>query len=187
MYSIVSGIITKINKNKRTVQVQTSESLEPYDVKLLQFGGNVFVPLIENSSRCIVFKIMGKRSNAFCIPYDVINQEINLPFGNNGDLIQGNPYSGCKVTYKVNGDIEVQANGDNQQITINGKTISINGDNVNIESNTVNINGDSVNIGDATANALNENATMQVVIASGSSAGTYPVQIINAGQTKVKI
>ena len=33
---------------------------------------------------------------------------------------------------------------------------------------------------------LNQNAVMQVIIPSGSSAGTYPVQIVNAGQTKTK-
>jgi len=203
MYSIVSGVITKINKNKRTVQVQTSESLEPYDVKLLQFGGNVFIPLVENSTRCIIFKIMGKRSNAFCIPYDVINQEINLPFANDGDFIQGSVYSGCKITYKVNGDIEVQASGDNQQISINGKTISINGESIaingsneinlnsevcNIEnqttninsSATVNINGSMVNIADAVGFALNE--TAQILDSLGA-----PCTIVNAGQTKVKI
>jgi hypothetical protein len=210
MYSIVKGSILKVNNDKRTVQVQTSESTEPFNVKLHQIIGSAFIPLIKNSSLCYVFKINGSKSNAFCIPFDILEQEVNLEFGENGDFVQGNIYSGCKITYKVNGDIEVQATGENQQISINGKTISINGESIaingsneinlnsevcNIENQTtninssamVNINGSMVNIADAIALALNQNAQMQVVIPSGSSAGTYPVQIMNAGQVKVKI
>lgn len=203
MYSIVKGSILKVNNDKRTVQVQTSESTEPFNVKLHQIIGSAFIPLIKNSSLCYVFKINGSKSNAFCIPFDILEQEVNLKFGENGDFVQGNIYSGCKITYKVNGDIEVQATGENQQISINGKTISINGESIaingsneinlnsevcNIENQTTNINSSAmVNIADATALALNQNAQMQVVIASGSSAGTYPVQIVNAGQVKVKI
>ena len=45
--------------------------------------------------------------------------------------------------------------------------------------------GTTVSLGDATGLVLNDTATMEVVIASGSSAGTYPVSITDAGQTKV--
>jgi hypothetical protein len=74
----------------------------------------------------------------------------------------GNFKKGNIITFKKNGDIEV--------------------------SNTENfiVSASNIELGDASANVLNQNASMQVVITSGSSAGTYPVQINSAGQTKVK-
>lgn len=49
----------------------------------------------------------------------------------------------------------------------------------------VSLDADSIELGSAVAAVLNTAASMQVVVASGSSAGTYPVVINSAGQTKV--
>lgn len=110
MYNIVKGNILKVNNDKKTVQVQIFG--QPFNVQLHQMIGSAFIPLIKESSLCYVFKINNSLSNAFCIPFDVLEQQKNLPFGQDGDFVQGNTYSGCNITYKVDGSIaqETKAN-----------------------------------------------------------------------------
>jgi hypothetical protein len=98
-------------------------------------------------------------NNAFALPYLPSSQ----PTLATNEKAIGNFKSTNSITFKANGDVIISGN--------------------NLDATAF---AGLINLGSATSFVLNQNATMQVVIPSGSSAGTYQVQILTAGQSKVK-
>lgn len=65
-------------------------------------------------------------------------------------------------------------------VELKNKELNIENEKTTINSEQVKINGNII-LNNSAVKLLNKNATMQVIIPSGSSAGTYQVQIINEG------
>lgn len=110
-------------------------------------------------SMVLVFKVNCSDTNLIALPYNPVRQVTDLL---ETESSFGNPQNGTnKITFKANGDVTIDC------------------------TSTVTINGGTVNLADATSLVLNENADMSVTVTGGSSAGTYPVDINDAGQSKV--
>ena len=159
------------NEGALIVQVELNGSIE--DVIIFNEWGSSGVPYIVGSE-CITYSISALAE----VKFGHIRNELYQPKG----LQEGD-----KVIYNKDGEIRLGYDG---KLTITNKdsTIILDLDNnIDITSTAnVNINGSLVNLGSAVDLVLNKSAAMEVVIASGSSAGTYPVTIISSGQNKVK-
>lgn len=166
----VKGFILKVNEKQGTAQVQ-GEDGSIYDVLLINPYGTHSIPKVGDSMEIALSKSMGSKEVVTGIPFDYINRNI-LPAEKQGDYTVGSVVGGNYTQYKQDGNtIEKTITK-----TVNGN-VEING---NFSTNNI------TNLGEALALVLNQNAVMQVIIPSGSSAGTYQVQIVNAGQTKTK-
>lgn len=103
------------------------------------------------------------------------NSEILLFYANGSKTLKfGIPYNVVNAPSDlIDGDIMISQNKGNNKITLKN-----NGD--------IEIQASKINIGSASGLVLNENANLTVTIPSGSSAGTYSIDINSAGQDKVK-
>lgn len=171
----VKGFITNING--KTVQVQGEDGRLYENVLLISLYGTNSIPKITENIEVLILKSLGSNEVVYALPFNVITQDI-LPANEKGDYTVGSPVGGNYTQYKQDGNTVEKANNK----TVNANT-QINGNvDINGQFSTNNI----TNLGDAISFVLNQKAVMQVVIPSGSSAGTYPVQIKSAGQEKTK-
>jgi len=169
---IQKGFILEVSEGGERAKVKTFQGEILDNVLLLHPYGESSNPIIDATSNILLFFSLGSKTNAFGIPYNPLLQP-NLESGEKvtGDLAVGN-----KITFKANGDVEVVATNDLIETMVN-KTVTA--------TTNITLAAPAVDIGDAVGLVLNSAATMQVVIAGGSSAGTYPVDILTEGQTKV--
>jgi hypothetical protein len=177
---IQKGYILEILNDGLEAKVETLQGEVLNNVLLLHPYGSSSNPNIDNSSLILLFFSLGSKTNAFGIPYNPPLQSTL----ESGEKEVGNLSVGNKITFKANGDIEVLATNDLIENAIN-KTITATGDITATADNSMTLSASTVDIGDAVDLVLNQSASMQVVIPGGSSAGTYPVTILTAGQTKV--
>ncbi|MCK5602307.1 phage baseplate assembly protein [Candidatus Pacearchaeota archaeon] len=98
----------------------------------------------------LMFQVNGQEENMTAIPYDPYTRFKNLQ---PGEVAVGNPHTQSKILFKANGDIELEANG------------------------AVNINAPNIHLGEGgePIARVGDQITGEVIIPSGSSAGTYPV------------
>lgn len=135
------------------VQIDQADPIE--DVLLVfPYGYASNPPAAIDGAMVLLFM---NRALNFAIPFNPLLE----PLLESGGVSVGNFNVGNKITFKANGDIEMESEG---AMTLSAST---------------------VNIGDAVDLVLNNSASMTVTIPSGSSAGTYPVTIVSPGQTKV--
>ena len=158
---VIKGYLIKTIENGAYAQVEiVTGKIIPNVLMLYPYGYASNMQSNDNAgSMVLVILPNGSSTNAIGFPYNPLLQPNNLE---PTEVAVGNLTRGCnKITFKANGDIEVDCN------------------------NNVNINGSTINLGDANSLVLNQNANLSVTIPSGSSAGTYAVDINAAGQTKV--
>lgn len=167
----VKGFILKVNEKEGTAQVQGEDGSLYENVLLINPFGTHSIPEITDNMEVLIMKSMGTKDVVLGLPFNYTKKDI-LPAEKQGDYTVGSVAGGNYTQYKQDGNTVEKTTTK----TVNGN-IDING---NFSTNSI------TNLGDATALVLNENAVMQVIIPSGSSAGTYPVQIVNVGQTKTK-
>ena len=172
---IVKGYITETTDNGIRAKVETFEGEILDDVLMLYPYGTASNIQGDDSSLVLLFKSLGSKTNIFGIPYNVPLQPSLEP----SEAAFGNFKKGNKITFKANGDIEVLTSDATLKQVVNELQVDAN--------NKITLSAPEVSIGAATNLALNDAATMQVTIPGGSSAGTYPVTIIAAGQTSVSI
>lgn len=146
-------------------KVKTFEGEILDKILILQPYGEASNPVIDKGSLVLLFYPQGSKTNAFAVPYNPSLQPSLQP----SEKVVGNLAFGNKITFKKTGDVEIS--GD-----VNFLVQAL---------LKITLNAPQVALGDAVGLVLNNQATMQVTIPSGSSAGTYPVTIINAGQIKV--
>ena len=169
---IQKGFIEKVLEGGLRAQVKAFQGEILPDVLLLHPNGEASNPEVNESSNVLLFFALGSKTASFGIPYNPPQQPTLEP----GEKAVGNFSVGNKITFKANGDIEVIATNDLIETVVN-KTVTA--------TTNITLSAPVVNLGDAVGLVLNDAAAMEVVIASGSSAGTYPVSITAAGQTKV--
>lgn len=174
---IVKGFILKVNEKEGTAQVQGEDGTIYENVLLVNPYGTHSIPKVGDSMEITLSKSMGSKDVVTGIAFDYENQDI-LPAEKQGDYTVGSVVGGNYTQYKQDGNTVEKAT----QKTINANTQTNGNVDINGNFSTNNI----TNLGEAIALVLNQNAVMQVVIPSGSSAGTYQVQIQSAGQTKTK-
>ena len=164
MLDILFGNLVAVTNAGKTASVRTlGEQIYP-DVELLYPYGLAGNPSPSPSALVLLLK---SGTNVFGIPFDKNLQSALL----SSEVEVGNQLLQSTISFKSTGDIE-----------INGTS------NININSTgIVTILGTLVNLGDAAGFALNTSAVMSVTIPGGSSAGTYPVVITSAGNTKVSV
>jgi phage gp45-like len=168
------AVILEILEGGKRAKVQTFQGEVIDDVVLLHSYGEASNPPINNNSLIYLYYSLGSKSVSFGIPYNVPLQ----PTLEIGEKATGNFLQGNKITYKANGDIEVSGSKDFLAESL---------ENFKVTATTkIALDAPVVGLGDEIGFVLNDAAAMQVVIAGGSSAGTYPVVISSAGQTKVK-
>ena len=145
------------------------------NVQILYPYGYYSKAKLNETSEIILLSSLGSKTNIFGIPYNVPLEPTDLI---DGELQIKNPsVENSKIVFRQSGDIEITTNQDISQVM----------ENFNITANSnITINANQIDLADATSFVLNENANMEVVIPSGSSAGTYSVNINSAGQSKVK-
>lgn len=160
---IEKGYITQTLNGGRTAKIVLSDGAIIECLLLYAYGD---CSNIETDDNSLVLVLGQNIDNAMAIPFNIATQ-LNLE---PTERAVGNLKKGNKITFKKNGDIEI-AGTETFLATISSK---------------FKVSAPIIELGDASANILNQNASMQVVIPSGSSAGTYVVQINSAGQTKVK-
>jgi hypothetical protein len=194
----VKGFITSIDIKTGKVQVKAEDGKTYSGVQLISPLGTNTVPQITINAEILLQKSLGSDDSVFGIPFNRTQQFTTLPLESQGDYAVGSTVGKNNITFKASG--ETVENAKSKELSIeeynvssyneanfDGDVTNIDSQMVNIEATTeANINAPIVNLGDGTIFVLNQNATMQVVIPVGSSAGTYPVQIISAGQIKVK-
>jgi len=194
----VKGFITSIDIKTGKVQVKAEDGKTYSGVQLISPIGTNTVPQITINAEILLQKSLGSDDSVFGIPFNRIQQFTTLPLESQGDYAVGSTVGNNNITFKASG--ETVENAKSKQLSVeeynltsynqanfDGDVTNIDSQMVNIEATTeANINAPIVNLGDGTIFVLNQNATMQVVIPDGSSAGTYPVQITSAGQVKVK-
>jgi hypothetical protein len=194
----VKGFITSIDIKTGKVQVKAEDGKTYSGVQLISPLGTNTVPQITINAEILLQKSLGSDDSVFGIPFNRIQQFTTLPLESQGDYAVGSTVGKNNITFKASG--KTVENATSKELSVeeynvtsynetnfDGDVTNINSQMVNIEATTeANINAPIVNLGDGTIFVLNQNATMQVVIPVGSSAGTYPVQIISAGQIKVK-
>lgn len=171
---ILKGYITQTKDGGRFAKVITFQEEVIDDVLLLYSYGEASFMESDDSSLVLLFCPLGNKSNVFGIPYNFLSQ----PILEATEKAVGNFKKGNKITFKKNGDIIIDGANDLLAKTLVNAVINA--------TNKITLNAPSIDLGSATDFVLNKTASMQVVIPSGSSAGTYQVQIVNAGQSKVK-
>jgi phage gp45-like len=160
---IEKGYISQTLNGGKSAKIVLSDGVV-VECLLLHFYGESSNMEADNNSLVYVF---GQNlDNAMAIPFNITTQ----PALEATEKAIGNFKKGNKIIFKKNGDVELSGTT-NFLATISTK---------------FKVNAPLVELGDASALVLNQSALMQVIIPSGSSAGTYPVQINSAGQTKVK-
>ena len=194
----VKGFITSIDIKTGKVQVKAEDGKTYSGVQLISPLGTNTVPQITINAEILLQKSLGSDDSVFGIPFNRIQQFTTLPLESQGDYAVGSTVGKNNITFKASG--KTVENATSKELSVeeynvtsynetnfDGDVTNINSQMVNIEATTeANINAPIVNLGDGTIFVLNQNATMQVVIPVGSSAGTYPVQITSVGQIKVK-
>jgi len=170
---ILKGYITSTSEGGTKAQVQTLKGRVINDVTLLYPYGHASNIQNDDSSLVLLFSVMGSKTNIFGVPFNIPLQ----PELSTSEVSTGNFKKGNKITFKSNGDIEVVTDSDILETVANLTTTA---------TGKITLSAPEVELGDAVDLALNQAAVMQVVIPGGSSAGTYPVTIVSAGQTKVK-
>lgn len=158
---VIKGYLIKTIENGTRAQVETATGKIIDNVLMYYSYGYASNMESENNAGSMVLLLLPNKSstNAIGFPYNPLFQPNDLE---PSEVTVGNLKRGCnKITFKANGDIVVDC------------------------QNNVTINGSTINLGDASSLVLNENADLSVTIPSGSSAGTYTVDINAAGQTKV--
>ena len=168
----VKGFVTAFNQNNGTAQVKGEDGVLYENVFLITPYGTNSIPEVTDNTEIMLWKSMGSNSATYGLVFNYIKTQNNLPIQNENDYAIGNLTGKNSVIYKQDGTTIEKA-----------KTKEIKA-NVDIDGNFT-ANG-TINLGDATALILNQNAVLTVTITTGSSAGTYPVTIQSAGQTKVK-
>jgi len=158
---MIIGYIQKINSDNKTATVK-AEGVTYHDVILI-YTGSVFSKRLEDNV-IILFPINESRDNIV----GIIGSKQDIEELKNNEVI-------IKILnsfIKISEDLTIKHNESSIIIKKNGD---------------IEIKGGQIKIGDGAALALNQDSSMQVTIAGGSSAGVYPVQINNAGQTKLLI
>ena len=157
---VIKGYLIKTIENGLKAQVQISTGKIIDTLMYYPYGYASNMQSDNNAGSMVLLLLPNKTSsNAIGFPYNPLLQPNDLQ---ETEVTVGNLKRGCnKITFKANGDIVVDC------------------------QNNVIINGSIINLGDANSLVLNENADLSVTIPSGSSAGTYTVNINDAGQTKV--
>jgi phage gp45-like len=171
---IQKGFLKRFTSEGRA-EVSTVDGQILNNVQIIYPYGYYSKATLNNTSEILLFSSLGSKSNIFGIPYNVPIEPADLL---DGELQIKNPIAeNSKITFKQNGDIEIATNQNINELM----------ENLNITANTkVTINATEIDLADAVSLVLNENASMDVTVTGGSSAGTYPVNINSAGQTKVK-
>lgn len=168
------AILLEVLEGGKIAKVKTYDGQIIDNVVMLFPYGESSNPPIDGNSLIFLLYSLTSRSNLFGIPYNVPLQSALEPT----EKQVGNFSVGNKVTFKANGDLEITGTND-----FLAESLA----NLNINATTkITLNAPDVSLGDAVGLVLNDAASMQVVISGGSSAGTYPVTIVSAGQTKVK-
>lgn len=157
------GYISTILEGGKVAKIVLSDNSIHEFLMLYSYGEGSNIGVGKNSLALVIGSSI---DDAMAIPFNIQTAKIL----DETEKAIGNFNKGNIITFKKNGDIVV-AGTENFLATIATK---------------FKITAPLIELGDASANVLNQNASMQVIITSGSSAGTYPVQINNAGQTKVK-
>lgn len=165
----VKGYITAVNVKTGKVSAKALGGKTYSNIQLINPYNTNSIPKIAINMCIMIIKSGGSDGAVYGMPFNVVTQ---FELESEGDYAVGSVVGKNKIIFKASGDTVENANTK----TINANT-SVNGE---FSTNGV------TNLGDAIANVLNENAIMEVIITGGSSAGTYPVQITNAGQQKVK-
>ena len=172
--TINKGYIISTSQGGLRCKVKTFENEILDNVLILQPYGDASNIEADETSLVLLFYPQGSKTSAFAIPY-------NPPLQPSLEITEkaiGNFKIGNQIVFKSNGDIVVNAENDLLAAALS---------NLNIQATTkITLNAPDISLSDAVGLVLNDAATMQVVISGGSSAGTYPVDIVDAGQSKVK-
>lgn len=191
----VKGYITAVNVKTGKVSAKALGGKTYSNIQLINPYNTNSIPKIAINMCIMIIKSGGSDGAVYGIPFNVVTQ---FELESEGDYAVGSVVGKNKIIFKASGDTVENANtktinantytlSNYNEASLDGDVTNISSQMVNIEGNIeVNVDAEAVNLGDAIANVLNENAIMEVIITGGSSAGTYPVQITNAGQTKVK-
>ena len=171
---ISKGFLKRFTANNKA-EVTTVNGQLLNNVQIIYPYGFYSKAKLNKTSEILLFSSLGSKSNLFGVPYNVPVEPVDLL---DGEVQIKNPDSeNSKITFKQNGDIEITTNQDLNEVV----------NNLNITATTkVIINAPEIDLADAVGLVLNDSAVMDVIIPSGSSAGTYSVNINSAGQTKVK-
>jgi hypothetical protein len=155
-----------------TAQVKIDQD-DPINNVLLVFPTGFKSNPIGNKDGAMVY-VTTLGSNRFGFPFNPLKE----PALENGESVFYGEKAGQSITCKANGDIVIEGASDFLAETLKNLNITA--------SEKIILNASEVELGDAVDLVLNESAVMDITIPSGSSAGTYTVNITNAGQTKVK-
>lgn len=171
---ILKGYVTEIKEGGKYAKVQTIEDEVLNDVLMIYpYGFNSFMQN-DSTSLVLLFCVNGSKSNVVGIPY---NPQLQAAIEEN-EVETGNFNVGNKILYNKDGNIEITGTNDFLANTLKNLTVTA--------ETKITLSAPDVSLGDAVGLILNDSATMQVTIPSGSSAGTYNVNIVSAGQTKAK-
>lgn len=170
---ILKGYVNEITQGGRFAKVITFENEVIDNVLMIHPYGESNFMQSDGSSLVILFLIMGSKDNVVGIPYNVLLE----PILEETEKSVGNYKVGNKVVFTKDGNIEITGTNDFLAQTLVNATISA--------TTKISIDAPNIGLGDETGLVLNDTASMQVTIPSGSSAGTYNVTVVNAGQTKV--
>ncbi len=171
---ITKGFLKRFTSQNRA-EVSTVNGQILNNVQILYPYGYYSKAKLNETSEILLLSSLGSKANLFGIPYNVPIEPTDLL---DGEVQIKNPaVEDSKITFKQNGDIEITTNQDLNQM-INSLNITA--------TAKVTINAPEIDLADAVGLVLNDSASMDVTVTGGSSAGTYPVTINNAGQTKVK-
>jgi phage gp45-like len=160
------GTITRIDNKKGLLRAQIRVENQSQETIIYNNYGFVSNPPVSEKTIGINLQINGQSDVKYTLPF-VADK---IPVMQTGEACMYDDKEN-KIHIKENEDIDIISNNN---INITGTGI-------------ITVNGASINLGDATSFGLNQNAVMEVEIPGGSSAGTYPVTIVNAGNNKVKL
>tara|TARA_R110001606_G_scaffold136528_1_gene274104 strand:+ start:3874 stop:4350 length:477 start_codon:yes stop_codon:yes gene_type:complete len=158
---MIIGYIQKINSDNKTAIVQ-AEGVIYHDVNLIYIG-SVFSKRLEDNI-VMLFPVNESRDNVV----GIIGSKQSIDELKNNEVI-------IKILnsfIKISEDLTIKHNDSSIIIKKNGD---------------IEIKGGQIKIGGGAAFALSVNSSMQISIANGSSAGVYPVQINDAGQSNLLI
>lgn len=145
---IQKGYIQEILEGGLRAKVKTSQGDILDNVLLLHSYGESSNPIINANSLVLLFYAMGSKSVAFGIPYNPLLQ----PILENGEKAIGNFSSGNKMTFKANGDVEIENVSD-----------------VNINATSLNLSGLADIVGNINTNGVYKVADTKVIGVQGSA------------------